>query len=200
MKTIWKVLIGVVLVIIVIALAFFIYMKSTYLSENEIKDIIIEDTKQKSNDIYFESVEFEWDEKAYDVNIYYNNVEYEYKVDAKNGRIVYTDFHGIQTNHVNNQETQNNTSNQNNTNNQNSASNQNGNQNNGISLNEAKDIAFTEAGVTENNVTVTKAVHEIEDGIDVFEIEFVDSTYEYDFTINKNTGEVMAYDKDHLRR
>ena len=197
MKTIWKVLIIVLAIIIIGGLAFFIYMKTTYLSKNEVQDIVIDDINQNKNDIYFESVDFEFDEKAYDVNVYYNNVEYEYKIDAKNGRIIYTDFTNNSVDMQNNQNVTNNgTGAQNGQN--------NGTQNiqgtNGISLNEAKQIAFEQAGVTEANVNITKAVHEVDDGIDVFEIEFNDNNYEYDFTINKNTGEVISYDRDQLHR
>ena len=197
MKTIWKVLIIVLAIIIIGGLAFFIYMKTTYLSKDEVQDIVIDDINQNKNDIYFESVDFEFDEKAYDVNVYYNNVEYEYKIDAKNGRIIYTDFTNNSVDMQNNQNVTNNgTGAQNGQN--------NGTQNiqgtNGISLNEAKQIAFEQAEVTEANVNITKAVHEVDDGIDVFEIEFNDNNYEYDFTINKNTGEVISYDRDQLHR
>ena len=197
MKTIWKVLIIVLAIIIIGGLAFFIYMKTTYLSKDEVQDIVIDDINQNKNDIYFESVDFEFDEKAYDVNVYYNNVEYEYKIDAKNGRIIYTDFTNNSVDMQNNQNVTNNGTGAQNGHN-------NGTQNiqgtNGISLNEAKQIAFEQAGVTEANVNITKAVHEVDDGIDVFEIEFNDNNYEYDFTINKNTGEVISYDRDQLHR
>ena len=189
MKTIWKVLIAILAIIIIGGLAFWIYMKTTYLSEDEIKDIVIDDINQNENDIYFESVDFEFDEKAYDVSVYYNNVEYEYKIDGKNGRIIYTDYVNNSNNSSNTQNNENNTTNDNTSNNTSTTE---------ITLDEAKQIAFKQAGVSENDINLRKANEEVDDGISVYEIEFTDSTYEYDFTINKNTGEVISYDKDNL--
>ncbi len=189
MKTIWKVLIAILAIIIIGGLAFWIYMKTTYLSEDEIKDIVIDDINQNENDIYFESVDFEFDEKAYDVSVYYNNVEYEYKIDGENGRIIYTDYVNNSNNSSNTQNNENNTTNDNTSNNTSTTE---------ITLDEAKQIAFKQAGVSENDINLRKANEEVDDGISVYEIEFTDSTYEYDFTINKNTGEVISYDKDNL--
>ena len=189
MKTIWKVLIVILAIIIIGGLAFWIYMKTTYLSEDEIKDIVIDDINQNENDIYFESVDFEFDEKAYDVSVYYNNVEYEYKIDGENGRIIYTDYVNNFNNSSNTQNNENNTTNDNTSNNTSTTE---------ITLDEAKQIAFKQAGVSENDINLRKANEEVDDGISVYEIEFTDSTYEYDFTINKNTGEVISYDKDNL--
>ena len=189
MKTIWKVLIVILAIIIIGGLAFWIYMKTTYLSEDEIKDIVIDDINQNENDIYFESVDFEFDEKAYDVSVYYNNVEYEYKIDGKNGRIIYTDYVNNTNNSSNTQNNANNTTTDNTSNNTSTTE---------ITLDEAKQIAFKQAGVSENDINLRKANEEVDDGTAVYEIEFTDSTYEYDFTINKNTGEVISYDKDNL--
>lgn len=188
MKTIWKVLIVILAIIIIGGLAFWIYMKTTYLNEDEVKDIVIRDINQNENDIHFESVEFEFDEKTYDVSVYYNNVEYEYKINAENGRIIYTDY--VSTNKSDSNSNQNNNT-DNNTDGDNTTTAE-------ITLDEAKQIAYDHAGVKENDINLRKAYEEIDDGISVYEIEFTDTTYEYDITISKTTGEIISYDKDNL--
>lgn len=175
MKTIIKILIVVVLLIIVGLLVFGIYMRETYLSEEEVKTIVINDMGQAESDIYFKKIEFEFDEKIYEVNVYYNNVEYEYKIEAKDGQIVYTDY----LNSTNTTEEDNTITDE-------------------LSLDDAKAIAFQQANVNESDITLTKAIEKVEHGVTVYEIEFTDASYEYEITINKSTGEIIAYDKDNL--
>ena len=66
----------------------------------------------------------------------------------------------------------------------------------GKTLEEAKQIALKHANLNENNVTLVKA--EIEhDGEGMYEIEWRDATYEYEFDISR-TGNVLHYDKDRI--
>ena len=66
-----------------------------------------------------------------------------------------------------------------------------------ISLEEAKEVALKHANLNESNLTLTKAREENDDGKMVYEIEWHDGTYEYDFDISK-TGEILHYDKDRI--
>ena len=86
MKKPFVIILSIVIVIILICISVFIYIKSTYLNENEIKDIILKDTGLTENEIYFDEIDLEMEDNHYDVSIYYNNKEYDYKIDAKNGR------------------------------------------------------------------------------------------------------------------
>ncbi len=191
MKTIWKVLIIILAIIIISALAFLIYMQTTYLSKDEIKDIVIEDMNQNENDIYFESIEFEFDEKIYEVHVYYNNVEYDYKIDGKNGRIIYTDYVNSSNNSANTQNNENSTTNT-------DTSSSSDNTTTAITLDEAKQIAYDYANVNESDINLKKAKEEVNNRVSVYEIEFTDTTYEYEIKINKNTGEIISYEKDNL--
>ena len=201
MKTIWKVLIAIAIIIVLIIIGFIIYLKTAFISEGEVKNLISEDMNVSENDIHFESIDFELDEKVYEVELYYNNIDYEYKVNAENGRIIYTDY----LHSTNNQNNTNQNNNQDVNTNQNNNQSTNNSQNNvqttsTITLDEAKKIAFDEAGVTENEVNLTKTSSEREDGKEVYEIEFIYNNTEYDFTILKTTGEIIKYDKDAYRR
>lgn len=190
MKTIWKVIIATIIIIILIIIGFIIYINTAFISKEEAQRIVTEDMNQDEDDIYFESTELELAEGQYDISLYYNNTEYEYKIDAKNGRIIYTDYA--------------NSNNQNNTNsNENSQNNTNSNQDNSqsstqatISLDEAKKIAFDHAGVQEADIDLRQAHNEMDDGRNIYEIEFYYNNQEYDYKIDANSGEIISYDRD----
>ena len=60
-----------------------------------------------------------------------------------------------------------------------------------VSLEKAKNIALKDAGVTASNARFTKAETDYDDGIKVYEIEFVTSTKEYEYEINAKTGKII---------
>ena len=191
MKKALIIILSIVAILLVIGIGIFIYMKVTYLSENEVKEIVINDTGLNSNDIYFDNVELDMEDNAYDVDFYYNNVEYEYKIDAKNGRIIYNNFNID------------NTSNQNN-NNTNATNETNENTNNNITtteitLDEAKNIALEHAQLNENDVTFTKTQMDTDDGKQVYDIDFIYNNEEYDYEIAVSNGEVISYSKESIR-
>lgn len=67
-----------------------------------------------------------------------------------------------------------------------------------ISLEEAKNIAFKNAGVTADSVTVTEARLDYDDGVSRYEIDFYNSSYKYDYEISTK-GEIISFDKDNLK-
>lgn len=176
-----KILIGLVAIIVVIIAAFLIYINTAFISKNEAKEQLANYINVKEDDIYFENVDLEIESNQYEIDFYYNNNEYEAKIDAKEGKIIYTNF---TTNNTNN-------------NNNNTIDDTTNTSNKEISLEEAKNIALEHANLKENDVTLVKAIEENDDGTMVYEIEYKDTTYEYDFDISK-TGEVLQYDKDRL--
>ena len=191
MKKYGKIIIIVVGIIVVIALLILIYFKTTFISKNEVKNIVAENMNVSSSDLYFENIDFEFDNSAYEVEVYYQNKDYEYKIDAKEGKIIYTDFKYF-TN-------QNNSSNGNNNNNGNS----NGqNSLNGvtasITLDEAKNIAITNAGLDINNVQFTREELEHDNHTLVYELEFFSNNIEYDYEINATTGDIISFDRDSI--
>lgn len=65
-----------------------------------------------------------------------------------------------------------------------------------ISKEEAKKIAFSHAKVTEADVKKLKIDLDYEDGIQVYEVDFEVSGFEYDYDINAKTGEITKFDKE----
>ena len=196
MKKYGKIIIIVVGILVVIALLILIYFKTTFISKNEVKDVVADNMSVSSSDLYFESIDFEMDKSVYEVEVYYQNRDYEYKIDAKDGKIIYTDFNT--TDSITNDNSSNN-------NNSNNNSNTNGSSNNGnnattasIPLDEAKNIALTNANLTEDAVQFLRTEQEYDDGVLVYEIDFTHGDYEYDYKINANTGDVVSYDRDSI--
>ena len=148
-------------------LGYFIYIRSTYISKDEVKDIVIKDTKLNKEDISFKEIELDLDDetKKYDVEFYYNRVEYKYEVDAKNGNIIYSDFNSNSNNTTSNTNTTNNNKNY-------------------ISEEEARDIALRDAGLNANEVTFTDIDLDLKNGNAIYEVDFESNTQEYEYRID----------------
>ena len=162
------IIISIVVVLCLVVFAFigyFIYIRSTYISKEEVKDIVIKDTKLKKEDISFKEIDLDLEEetKKYDVEFYYNRVEYKYEVDAKSGDIIYSDFNN----------SSNSTNNSNNT-----------NTNNYISEEEAREIALRDASLNANEVTFTDIDLDLKNGNAIYEVDFESNTQEYEYKID----------------
>ncbi len=78
------------------------------------------------------------------------------------------------------------------------SSTQNNNVNNtgDISLDKAKEIALSHAGLSNDQVTFVQANKDFDDGIQKYEIEFYCNGKEYDYEINASNGQIIKYDYD----
>lgn len=65
-----------------------------------------------------------------------------------------------------------------------------------ISLDEAKNIATSQANKTVSEVVFTKEKLDEDDGIVVYEIDFVVQGIEYECKINAKTGDLLEFEKD----
>ncbi len=200
MKKYGKIIIIVVGILVVIALLILIYFKTTFISKNEVKDIVAANMNVSSSDLYFEDIDFDFDKGVYEVEVWYiNDAVYEYKIDARTstegGRIIYTDFKYF-TNGITDDK------NSNNSNNNSNNYSTNGSTNNAttasITVDEAKNIALTNANLTENVVQFLRTEQEYDNGVLVYEIDFTYGDYEYDYKINANTSEIVSFDRDSI--
>lgn len=73
--------------------------------------------------------------------------------------------------------------------------NQNSN-NNKITMEQAQEIALKHAKLTSDQVSFIKIDTELENGIEVYNIEFSYENKEYDYKINSANGEIVEYDYD----
>lgn len=67
-----------------------------------------------------------------------------------------------------------------------------------ISVDQAKNIALGQAGLSASGVNFGKTKLENDDGRAEYEIEFYSGTTEYDYTIDAVTGNVLEYDVDSI--
>lgn len=65
-----------------------------------------------------------------------------------------------------------------------------------LTVEEAKAIALSHAGFTEEQVKFLRAEFEIDDRIPQFDIEFREGYWEYDYEIHGETGAILSFDKD----
>lgn len=66
-----------------------------------------------------------------------------------------------------------------------------------ISEEKAKEIALSNAGVTDEDVTFIKSEKDYDDGKTVYEVEFyTKDNREFDYEIDGNTGDILSYDTD----
>ncbi len=64
-----------------------------------------------------------------------------------------------------------------------------------ISIDKAKSIALKDAGISENDATIVSAHKEYDDGITYYEIEFIASSYKYDYEISMS-GKILTFDSE----
>ncbi len=60
-----------------------------------------------------------------------------------------------------------------------------------ITMEEAEQIAFTDAGINETDADGIKVIHDTEDGRNIFQVEFYDSKNEYEYEISSETGNIV---------
>ncbi len=109
---------------------------------------------------------YEQGQFVYEIEFIADGKEYEYLINASNGTVVEKDIELVTLDGKNEV-----TSTQ-------------------ISLEKAKEIALSDAKLTENTVTFTNAKLDMEDDISVYEIEFYSENVEYEYEINANNGTV----------
>lgn len=149
--------------------------------------------------------------KIYEIEFYADGFEYDYKVAAEDGTIL--EANRELTNQINGGTTgqnssqgitsENNQSSGNSSNNQSDSSsqtqnNQSDNSSQYIGTEKAKQIALNHAGVSSSSATFTKTKLDRDDGIYVYEIEFISGEIDYDYEINATTGNVISFDTESI--
>ena len=103
------------------------------------------------------------------------------EINSSNGQIIQFDY-DMEYNYIPNNNTTNYQSNVNTTAN--------------ISVERAKEIALSHAGLSADQVTFVKVNMDFDDGIQKYEIEFYYNYREYSYEIDANTGNILSYEQD----
>lgn len=61
---------------------------------------------------------------------------------------------------------------------------------------QAASIALSHADLSEADVTRLRVEYEIDDGVKQYDVEFHHNSYEYEYEINAQSGEIISADKD----
>lgn len=140
----------------------------------EAKEIALKHANLKGDQVTFERAEIDYDDgvRKYDIEFYYNNKEYDYEIDPVSGQILHID-EDAEYNDIKQEELNNTTK---------------------ISMEEAKKIALKHANLKEDQVTFEEVELDIDNGVIKYDVEFYYNEMEYNYEIDANTGDVLAYD------
>ena len=146
--------------------------KTKKISADKAKKIALGDAKLAEKNVTFVKVELEFEDNrlVYDVEFYSGNVEYDYDIDAVSGAIVSADK-DIENYVI-------------------PAQPSTEAQASEISVEKAKRIALSHAGV--GSARFTKAKIDYENGVKVYEIEFKVGNMEYEYDINVLNGAIVS--------
>jgi len=152
------------------------YKAAKKITADEAKRIALAHAKLAEKDVTFVKVELELEDTnryEYDVDFYSGNVEYDYEIDAVSGAILSAD-RDIENYVIPTQPST-------------TAANT---QTSEISVERAKQIALSHAGV--GSARFKKAKLDYENGVKVYEIEFKVGNLEYEYNINVSNGAVIS--------
>ena len=146
--------------------------KAKKISADKAKKIALGDAKLAEKDVTFVKVELEFEDNrlVYDVEFYSGNIEYDYDIDAVSGAIVSADK-DIENYVIPAQPSTEAKASE-------------------ISVEKAKQIALSHAGV--GSARFTKAKIDYENGVKVYEIEFKVENMEYEYDINVLNGAIVS--------
>lgn len=156
---------------------------SNKITIDQAKEIALKHAGLTEDQVSFSETKNDIDDgiEKYDIEFYYNGKEYDYEISATDGKIIKYD-NDIDED-INKNSTQNTP--QNNTNN--TAA---------ISIDKAKQIALSHAGLTSSQVTFKRTELDFDDGIQKYEVEFYYNNREYSYEIDANTGNIISYELD----
>lgn len=61
-------------------------------------------------------------------------------------------------------------------------------------------MALEHANLKQEEATFTKTKNDVEDGVNIYEIEFTDNTYKYEYEISVNNGEILKNSKEKINK
>ncbi len=153
------------------------------ISLDKAKEIALSHAGLSADQVTFVQANMDFDDgiQKYDIKFYCNGQEYDYEINSSNGQIIQFDY-DMEYNYIPNNNTTNYQSNVNTTAN--------------ISVERAKEIALSHAGLSADQVTFVKVKMDFDDGIQKYEIEFYYNYREYSYEIDANTGNILSYEQD----
>ncbi len=163
---------GAVLIIAIVGVALAVSFK-TKISKEEAIDIAYKYASVKKENIKNEGIKKDRDDNSYVVKFQDEIYKYELEIDANSGRVLDYEREPISENLENKPVDA-----------------------KLITEKEAKEIALTDAKVSEKKVKFIKTKLEKDYGILVYEIEFISDSFEYEYKIGAHDGKKISYSKE----
>lgn len=148
----------------------------TYIGVEAAKAAALSHAGLPEADVTFSKVKLDLEDgrPVYEVEFYSASQEYDYEVDAQTGEVLSFDHDAATYNGAGDSSAVSGTASQ-------------------ITMDGAKSAALKRAGLSESEVTFTKTDYEYDDGLAVYEIEFISGDTEYDVKVRADTGAISEY-------
>jgi len=172
-----NIFIGLAIFIIVILAVILFLIFRMRISKEEALDLAYQYIGVSKESISYLKVEKDIIDNKYEIKLNDGNYNYEIEIDGKSGDII--DFEKKSISNV--------------------IPDGNGGQNNldqYKTKEEVKNIVLNHANINESNVAFTKVDMEVENGIMVYEIEFIYNNLEYEYEVNAITGDILKHKID----
>lgn len=147
---------------------------SKYIGEEKAKEIVLEDAQITIEDLQSYAIVLDADERPaeYEIDFIASGSEYEYTLKAEDGKILDKGIEALPQQ-------------------QNADPNADADSQKQITESQAKEIAYKDAGINSDQIKFVKSKYEIDDGYQVYEIEFKIDGSEYEYTINAKGGGIL---------
>ena len=157
------------------------------ISMQQAAEVALRDAGFSSSEVESLSGNLDSDDEVrhYDVRFVSQGMEYDYEIKASDGTILEKDREAVET-HSSSQNVSL------------PAESSTMTDSDFISIDEAKSIALQVSGVDASNAVFTEAELNVDDGVHIYEIEFISGDMEYSFEINAMTGSVAEWEKESI--
>ena len=157
------------------------------ISMQQAAEVALQDAGFSSSEVESLSGNLDSDDEVrhYDVSFVSQGMEYDYEIKASDGTILEKDREAVET-HSSSQNVSL------------PAESSTMTDSDFISIDEAKSIALQVSGVDASNAVFTEAELNVDDGVHIYEIEFISGDMEYSFEINAMTGSVAEWEKESI--
>ncbi|MCI7147535.1 MAG: PepSY domain-containing protein [Firmicutes bacterium] len=157
------------------------------ISMQQATEVALQDAGFTSSEVESLSGNLDSDDEVrhYDVRFVSQGMEYDYEIKASDGTILEKDREAVET-HSSSQNVSL------------PAESSTMTDSDFISIDEAKSIALQVSGVDASNAVFTEAELNVDDGVHIYEIEFISGDMEYSFEINAMTGSVAEWEKESI--
>ena len=157
------------------------------ISMQQATEVALQDAGFSSSEVESLSGNLDSDDEVrhYDVSFVSQGMEYDYEIKASDGTILEKDREAVET-HSSSQNVSL------------PAESSTMTDSDFISIDEAKSIALQVSGVDASNAVFTEAELNVDDGVHIYEIEFISGDMEYSFEINDMTGSVAEWEKESI--